>query len=134
MNLISALVLIMTTTNLPASVPTIPPCPASPNCVSSLASDSHRIEPFAIKGKPAAAFTRLQGILSGRDDTTLIAADDRVIRVEFRTFLGFVDDAMFVLDPSRGVIQIRSAARTGYWDLGKNRRRLEEIRSAYEQP
>jgi len=30
-------------------------------------------------------------------------------------------------------IQIRSAARMGYWDMGKNRRRFKEIRSEYSR-
>jgi uncharacterized protein (DUF1499 family) len=73
---------------------------------------------------------RLETVLAARPDTTIIAADAVQIRVEFRTLLGFVDDGLFVLDLTNGMIQLRSAARTGYWDLGKNRRRLEDIREA----
>jgi len=51
--------------------------------------------------------------------------------VEFRTTLGFVDDGLFVLDVANRVIHVRSAARLGYWDMGKNRRRMEEIRLLY---
>jgi uncharacterized protein (DUF1499 family) len=53
--------------------------------------------------------------------------------VEFRTFLGFVDDGIFLMDKQQALIHIRSAARCGYWDLGKNRSRLEEIRKEFEQ-
>ena len=109
----------------------IPPCPSSPNCVSSMATDSHRIEPLAIRGDATACFDRLRIVLANREDTSIIAADDAHIRVEFRTLLGFVDDGLFVLDVPNGQIQIRSAARVGYWDMGKNRRRLEEIRGEY---
>jgi uncharacterized protein (DUF1499 family) len=30
-------------------------------------------------------------------------------------------------------LQIRSAARSGSWDLGKNRRRIEEIRKEFKK-
>lgn len=110
------------------SAPKLPACPSSPNCVSSQAADAHFIEPFTFSDNAAGAFARLRDLLSRRGDTRLVAATDRELRVEFRTTLGFVDDALFLLDTEQGVIQLRSAARTGYWDLGKNRRRLEEIR------
>lgn len=109
----------------------LPPCPSSPNCVSSMATDSHRIEPLPIRGDAGACFDRLRTVLASRKDTLIIAADDAHIRVEFRTLLGFVDDGLFILDVPNGRIQIRSAARLGYWDLGKNRRRMEEIRGEY---
>src|SRR5512138_1300192 len=78
--------------------PSLPPCPASPNCVSSLAADSHFIPPLTFTGQPEAAMARLQDLLGQRADTTIIAVDSATIRVEFRTFLGFVDDGLFVLD------------------------------------
>lgn len=40
---------------------------------------------------------------------------------------GFVDDLEFLVDAGGSRIEIRSAARTGYSDLGVNRRRLERI-------
>jgi len=43
--------------------------------------------------------------------------------------LGFVDDVEFYCDGL--VIQVRSASRLGYSDLGVNRKRVEEIRRAF---
>ncbi len=114
-----------------APEPLLPPCPSSPNCVSSLAADSHFIEPLRFTGEAAAAFERLREILGKRTDARIIAMDGSQLRVEFRTFLGFVDDGLFVLDAPNSVIHCRSAARVGYWDLGKNRRRMEEIRRQF---
>jgi uncharacterized protein (DUF1499 family) len=96
-----------------------------------MATDSHHIEPLVVKGDAGAGFARLRTILGSRKDTMIIEADDSHIRVEFRTILGFVDEGLFFLDTSNGQIQIRSAARLGYWDMGKNRRRMEEIRDEY---
>ncbi|HBP69913.1 MAG TPA: DUF1499 domain-containing protein, partial [Alcanivorax sp.] len=41
--------------------------------------------------------------------------------------LRFVDDVtLYVHDD--GLIDVRSASRIGYWDLGANRRRVEDLR------
>ena len=111
---------------------TLPLCPAKPNCVSSQATDSHHIEPFKITAEPVRAFENLTKLLVQRQDTKLISADATMIRVEFRTMLGFIDDGLFMLDPASNTIHLRSAARLGYWDMGKNRSRMEEIRQAFE--
>ena len=103
-------------------------CPDSPNCVSSQASDErHRIEPFATGDDPDAAFARLAEIVRRRPDATVINSTDTYLRVELRTTF-FTDDAEFLLDRERRLIQLRSSSRLGYSDLGLNRRRIEEIR------
>ena len=107
-------------------------CPSPPNCVSSQARDYRFIEPLAIKGETKVAFEKLREILERRPDTSIISDDGNIIRVEFRTTLGFVDDGIFALDAEKRVINIRSASRTGYWDFGKNRRRMEEIRKEFQ--
>ena len=106
-------------------------CPSSPNCVSSQAADeSHRIAPLTFSGDPDEAFTRLKQTLGRRSDTSIIEDKSGYLRVELRTTL-FVDDGEFLLDRSRSVIQVRSASRLGYSDLGKNRSRMEEIRNHF---
>jgi uncharacterized protein (DUF1499 family) len=106
-------------------------CPSSPNCVSSQADDGkHRIAPLNFSGDPDAAFARLKLVLEQRGDTTIIDEKAGYLRAELRTTL-FVDDGEFLLDRSLKVIHIRSASRLGYSDLGKNRSRIEEIRSQF---
>lgn len=111
---------------------TLLPCPSSPNCVSSRAvAERHRIEPLSFSDDPDAAFSRLRRILSQRADTVLVEENVRYLRVEFRTRLGFVDDGEFLLSSEQRCIHVRSASRLGYSDLGKNRARMEEIRSRF---
>jgi uncharacterized protein (DUF1499 family) len=106
-------------------------CPGSPNCVSSQAADEkHRIAPLVFSDDPQSAFARLKQTLACRSDTTVIEESPGYLRVEFHTTL-FVDDGEFLLDREQRVIQVRSASRLGYSDLGKNRRRIEEIRANY---
>lgn len=131
--MISTLALVIAMTVTAMQVPlSLPQCPESPNCVSSQAIDSHQIEPFKFTGEARASFDRLHDLLAHRNNTTIISSDDMTIKVEFRTSLGFVDDGLFVLDSINNLIHIRSAARIGYWDMGKNRRRMEEIRQSHK--
>lgn len=109
------------------------PCPSSPNCVSSQAdSPRQQIPPFAFQDQPAAAFERLVELMQTRSDARVVNVGAGYLRVELRT-TWFVDDAEFLLDPSRQLIEVRSASRAGYSDLGKNRRRLEAIRQAFDR-
>ena len=106
-------------------------CPSSPNCVSSQAADErHRIAPLMFSGDPDAAFVRLKQVLGRRGDTIIIEDRPGYLHVELRTTL-FVDDGEFLLDRPRSAIQVRSASRLGYSDLGKNRSRMEDIRRQF---
>ena len=108
-------------------------CPGSPNCISSRATDDgHYISPLVFTGDPETAFARLRTILANRNDTKIIDEEPDYLRVEFRTTF-FIDDGEFLLDKKHRMIQVRSASRIGYWDLGKNRHRMEEIRRAFQQ-
>jgi uncharacterized protein (DUF1499 family) len=108
-------------------------CPNSPNCVSNQAADeAHRIAPLIFNEDPEPAFARLKQILVHRGDTTIIEERPGYLRVEFHTAL-FVDDGEFLLDGEQRLIHVRSASRLGYSDLGKNRRRLEEIRRQWSE-
>ena len=105
------------------------PCPSSPNCVCSDATDSHGIEPIVIAGNARMLWQRLQDYLAQQQGFTIKQVDDKYLRVEAKTrLLRFVDDVEFELRVEQGVIAVRSASRVGYSDLGANRRRVEKIR------
>lgn len=110
-------------------------CPGSPNCVSSEApaGDASRVEPLSIPAgtTPEQAFAALASVLEGR--ATLETRDPGYLHAVFKTrLLRFRDDFEARLDAEAGVIQVRSASRLGYSDLGANRRRVEEIRAAFQ--
>jgi uncharacterized protein (DUF1499 family) len=109
------------------------PCPSSPNCVTSQGvSDQHSIAPLTFDGDPAPALRELRTLLAARGDTTIVVEEPNYLRVEFRTTF-FVDDGEFLLSEENRRIEMRSASRIGYSDLGKNRARLEEIRRAWQK-
>ena len=63
--------------------------------------------------------------------TTIVTKDDRYLHLECRSkVFRFVDDVEFLLRPERSVIEVRSAARTGYYDFGVNRDRLKTLRTS----
>lgn len=107
----------------------IKPCPSSPNCVSSVDPDSKRFyPPYEVGSDPQRAWKELKAILSSLPRTKIVNETDNYINAEFKSrIFGFVDDVEFWLDSEAGEIHCRSAARTGSYDFGVNRRRLFDI-------
>jgi uncharacterized protein (DUF1499 family) len=125
--------IIMTLSN-PTEAKTLPPCPKSPNCVSSQATGEHFIPPFKIKGKPEAAFAALKNALTGQSRTVITEASGDTVHAEATSLIfRFVDDVEAILDADAGLIHIRSASRVGYSDFGVNRRRVERLRTTLQQ-
>ena len=111
------------------------PCPGTPNCVSSQEKNSqHRIQPIIFEGSLELAKERLYRVINSMRGTRIITQEDVYWHVEFTTqLLRFIDDVEFYFDESQSLIHVRSASRQGYWDLGVNRRRVETIRSRFEE-
>ena len=107
-------------------------CPIKPNCVSTQNKDGeHAIAPLRYSGDKAAAKEKLLSVLTARSNTKIIENNDDYLRVEFTTsIMRFVDDGEFLVRD--GQIELRSASRVGYSDLGTNRARMAEIRAAFE--
>lgn len=109
---------------------TLPACPSSPNCVSTQAIDeAHAIAPFPYKKSRAEAKEALKAVVASLPRVKLVEEDEAYLHYEFTSLLlRFVDDIEFVLDEATKTVQFRSASRTGYSDLGVNRRRMEQVR------
>jgi uncharacterized protein (DUF1499 family) len=108
------------------------PCPKSPNCVSSQSSDpQHKIEALSFLGSREQTMEALLEVVRKMKRTTVISQRDDYLHVEYRTKMGFVDDAEFYLDESSATVHFRSASRVGYSDLGVNRKRMEEFTTLY---
>jgi uncharacterized protein (DUF1499 family) len=94
---------------------------------------NHWIAPLTFTAFADSAFQCLQQIIVQMKRATIIFAQEGYIRAEFRSMLGFVDDVEFQVDEGRQIVNMRSASRVGYWDIGVNRRRLEAIRAAFNE-
>jgi uncharacterized protein (DUF1499 family) len=112
------------------------PCPKSPNCVSSLSEDeSHYVAPLAYETTLEEAREKLISVINSMKRSEIVTAEVNYIHATFKSALfGFVDDVEFLFDDQRKVIDVRSASRTGYSDLGVNRKRVEEIRQKFVNP
>jgi uncharacterized protein (DUF1499 family) len=110
------------------------PCPDTPNCVSSQATDdAHRMDPIPFEGNADETMVRLKAVLAARPRTTIVSADGDYLHAECVSMLfRFVDDVEFLVDPDAKVIHFRSASRVGRSDLGVNRKRMEAIRKDFE--
>ncbi len=110
------------------------PCPDSPNCVSSQATDqAHQVAPIEMSITVPEAQALILATLGEFERATVVAEEAHYIRAEFVSkWFRFVDDVEFYFPESHTdelVIHLRSASRVGYSDLGVNRKRVELIRS-----
>ena len=110
-------------------------CPNSPNCVSTQSNDPrHQIAPIPLTTSVDVAGDRLLEIIRSMERTTIVADEPTYIHAEFRTSgIGYIDDVEFYLDEASQVIHFRSSARLPYYDWEVNRKRMEEIRIAFEK-
>lgn len=110
------------------------PCPKTPNCVSSVDTDRrHYVRPLQYSDKSEDARGRLLAIISEIERSRIVKADAKFIHAEFTSRLfRFIDDVEFYFDDLEKVIHLKSASRTGLYDLGINRRRVESIRKRFE--
>lgn len=123
----------------PPSVPGhLPPCPESPNCVSSEARTSdtvHWIEPLRPPPEahmPNDALTRLRTLVAGMPRSTLTGATPTSFTATFTSrVFRFVDDLELRMAADASVVHVRSASRVGYGDMGVNRARVEALRAAW---
>ena len=108
-------------------------CPESPNCVNSQAIDKeHAIDPFTYEGSREAAFNRLEDALKSCKRMNLVEEKENYLRVECTSaIMRFVDDVEFYFPKNKNIIEVRSASRIGYSDLGVNRDRVEYIRGLF---
>ncbi|TKS59272.1 MAG: hypothetical protein EWM72_02284 [Nitrospira sp.] len=111
------------------------PCPSSPNCVSTQAHDeSHAIAPFRFRKSRVEAKEALKEVIHFLPRTKLVEENESYLHYEFTSLLlRFVDDVEFLFDDETKTVHFRSASRTGYGDLGVNRKRMEQVRALVER-
>ncbi|MEM6450534.1 MAG: DUF1499 domain-containing protein [Cyanobacteria bacterium P01_D01_bin.105] len=109
-------------------------CPASPNCVVSQGADeAHAVAPITYTTDRETARKQLIDIIGVVPRAKIVQQSDDYILVESESrLMGFVDDTEFYLPAAEKVIHARAAARLGESDLGVNRRRIEQVRLAFQ--
>ena len=99
-----------------------------PNWVSSRASDSkHKIAPL-----DSCCFymrSHIKDVVLNLPNTILVSETDNYLHFTFSTYCcKFIDDVEFFIDYNKGIVEVQSASRAGYYDFGVNRQRIENIR------
>jgi len=109
-------------------------CPKRPNCVSTMAGEeSQAIEPYRFQKPLYEAKALLIQIFSEFPRTEFVKEEADYLHFEVRSFLfQYVDDVEFWFDEATQAIHFRSAARSGYYDFGVNRKRMEDLRGMLE--
>lgn len=108
---------------------TLKPCPDTPNCVSSQATQpKKKRDAIAFEGTAEQAKKRLMMVVGDMARTTLVKDDGNYLHYTFKTWpIPYTDDVEFIIDPDRKVIDYRSASRVGKSDLGVNSRRMAKV-------
>ncbi len=109
-------------------------CPDSPNCVSSMEPNTEKfIEPIDYSGiEKDRARKILLDILESDSSVKIDVNNGDYIHTVFTTLImRFKDDVEFFFPADKNIIHIKSASRVGYSDMGKNRKRLNELKKKF---
>jgi uncharacterized protein (DUF1499 family) len=109
-------------------------CPKSPNCVSSESDIAKsQIAPITYQGDAQHALENMKETLLYMGGH-LQKEEAHYLWVTFSSkMLRFVDDVEVRLVEDESILHIRSASRTGYSDMGVNRKRVKHIRRHFNE-
>ncbi len=107
------------------------PCPKSPNCISSDATDSkHKTSPFKLNSIHADSWKAIYKAVDDLPNTKIVTFNDKYLHAECSSaFFGFVDDLQLHLRNNKKSVAVKSAARLGHSDFGVNQKRVDQLRS-----
>lgn len=107
--------------------------PNKPNAVSSETEEKDkRIEALEFKGNLVDSKSQVIKAIESYGNAKIIKNETNYIYVVFTNgIIKYHDDVEFYFDESKKLIQIRSASRIGYSDMGLNRERYNKLRELY---
>jgi len=106
-------------------------CSLSSNCANSLGTSS--LLPLRYTGTPAQAMAMLQATLKTFPEAKIVRSEELALEVTFTTPVGFRDQVDFRIDAATQSIDFRSQSLFGLFDWGKNRSRMQEFATRFEQ-
>jgi len=107
--------------------------PKTPNAVSSQTEEKDKsIEALEFRENLVNSKKRVIKAIESYGNAKIIKNETNYIYVIFTTgLMKYHDDVEFYFDESKKLIQIRSASRIGYSDMGLNRERYNKIKEVY---
>jgi uncharacterized protein (DUF1499 family) len=110
-------------------VKTLALCPDSPNCVATNDANPERRFPLlTIKQSDVAAWKHVRDAISQFERVEIVEEQAGYLHATVTSLIfRFVDDLEVTLCDNGRSLALRSASRTGHWDVGVNRERVEEL-------
>lgn len=107
--------------------------PKKPNAVSSQTEEKDKkVEALEFKENLVDSKKKVIKAIESYGNAKIIKNETNYIYVVFTTgIMKYHDDVEFYFDESKKLIQIRSASRIGYSDMGLNRERYNKIKEVY---
>ncbi len=131
MSLITGVFVFFSTSLINAASPGNPikDCPEMPNCVSTRAlSQKNRIQPIIFNGQKFEFKNLATAVIQSMPSSKIILSTENYIHAEFTSsMMKFVDDFELFYDEDKKMIDMRSAARVGYYDFDVNLKRSKEF-------
>ena len=106
-------------------------CLLPSNCVNSRGTGD--LVPLRYTGTPAQALHMLRATLATFPEATVVRAEPLALELIFTTPVGFRDQVDFRIDVQAQRIDFRSRSLFGLFDFGKNRSRMREFATRFEQ-
>jgi len=104
-------------------------CPGTPNCITSEDRNHPSFaEPVILDTLPEVVWKKVDQTVRDMGGTIVMKNETYLHAIFVSPLFRFVDDMELRLDTEEKIIHFRSASRTGYSDMGVNRKRLEEFR------
>ncbi|MBN8237239.1 DUF1499 domain-containing protein [Halobacillus kuroshimensis] len=109
-------------------------CPSSPNCVSTQTDQQDKkMNALPFFNDLETSKQVMKEVLHQMERTTIETETENYIHGIVKSkWMKFKDDVEFYFDQDEQVIHFRSASRTGYSDMGVNRKRMNGISEHYE--
>lgn len=112
-----------------AQMSSLKECPDSPNCVFTQSEQTEKkMDPLPFTGSATDMAEHIKKVVLAMPRTELKKHEGNYLHFTFKSrIFGFVDDVEFEIDESAGLVNFRSASRTGYSDMGANRKRMDAV-------
>lgn len=109
-------------------------CPERPICVSSQQAKDHpsRVEALAYDVPAEQALDQARECVQQIGGNVQKVENGYLWATFHSAVFGFVDDLELYLKPEQNRIQVRSASRIGYYDFGKNRKRIDKLKTCFQ--
>jgi uncharacterized protein (DUF1499 family) len=112
------------------------PCNGAWNCAitQKVKGQKPNAEPIYYTCSRKEAVIRLKKVVQSFPRSHVTAESNHSIKAQVTSkFFGFVDDLEFYMPKNKKVIHVRSAARTGIYDFGVNKKRIRAIKKLFDE-